>query len=87
MAIESDTFTGSEVAALVPDALYMGFADNQRPIRTSDLVAAARATVPLSKTAAEKITKLREWAASGRARAASAPEPIAQVTRARQIDL
>jgi hypothetical protein len=70
IAAATADFTGSEVAAIVPDALFMGFADN------------------LAKTAEEKIRKLREWAASGRARPASAPE--AARTRgpsARQLDL
>lgn len=63
-------FTGAEIAALVPDALYAAFADNERPIATGDLVNAARSTVPLAKTAAERIKALREWA-SARARPAS----------------
>jgi len=42
--------------------------------------------VPLSKTAAEKITKLRDWAA-GRARPASAPETAPKAKRAVALDL
>jgi SpoVK/Ycf46/Vps4 family AAA+-type ATPase len=64
-------FTGAEIAALVPDALYAAFADGARPLRTDDLVAAANATKPLAKIATEKLAKLREWAA-GRTRPASA---------------
>jgi SpoVK/Ycf46/Vps4 family AAA+-type ATPase len=63
-------FTGAELAALIPEALYAAFADGERPISTADLVAAAGATVPLARTASEKIAKLREWA-KGRARPAS----------------
>ncbi len=63
-------FTGSEIASLVPDALYMAFAEDAREITTDDLLVAAKTVVPLSKTASEKITKLRDWA-SGRARHAT----------------
>jgi hypothetical protein len=80
-------FTGSEVAAIVPDALFAAFGDSEREITTADLISAAGTVVPLTKTAAEKIGKLREWAA-GRARPASAPE-IEKPARARgrAIDL
>jgi len=61
-----DGFTGAEIAAIVPDALFAAFADGAREITTDDLLEAAKTVVPLSKTAAEKITRLREWA-KGRA--------------------
>lgn len=76
-------FTGSEIAALVPDAMFVAFADGQREIRTDDLLQAATTTTPLSKTASEKITKLREWAASGRARAASRGDAEPKATKTR----
>lgn len=81
-------FTGAEIAALVPDALYAAFADGQRVIRSADIVAAAKTVVPLSKTAEEKIAKLREWAKS-RARPATSPIDQDFIERggARQIDL
>lgn len=69
----TDGFTGSEIAALVPDAMFSAFSDGAREITTADLMQAAGTVVPLSKTAAEKITKLRNWAA-GRARPASKPD-------------
>lgn len=67
-----DGFTGSEIAALVPDALFAAFDDKAREISTNDLLAAAYALVPLSRTAAEKIKTLRDWA-EGRARKATSP--------------
>jgi SpoVK/Ycf46/Vps4 family AAA+-type ATPase len=70
-------FTGAEIAALVPDALFAAFADNGREIETGDLLAAAKTVVPLSKTASEKITKLREWA-KDRARPATKAETKTQ---------
>lgn len=66
-------FTGSEIAAIVPDALFAAFADGEREIETRDLLAAAAKVVPLAKTASEKIGKLRDWA-KGNARPASADE-------------
>jgi SpoVK/Ycf46/Vps4 family AAA+-type ATPase len=70
VARATEGFTGAELAALVPDALFSAFADDERAIATADLLTAAGATVPLSKTAGEKIEALRKWA-EGRARPAS----------------
>lgn len=78
-------FTGAELAALVPDALFAAFADGERQITTADLVAAAATVAPLSKTAAEKIEGLRTWA-KGRARPASAAETTT-TQGARALDL
>ena len=69
----TEGFTGAEIAAIVPDALFAAFEDNERDLTAEDLEAAAETVVPLSKTAAEKITALREWAKT-RARPASKPE-------------
>jgi hypothetical protein len=82
-------FTGSEIAAIVPDALFAAFNDDQREIEARDIANAARAVVPLSKTAELKINKLRDWAQS-RARFANSPdelEPVAQRANIRAIDL
>lgn len=70
VATACETFTGSEIAAIVPDALFRAFADDGREVNYADLLAAAATVVPLAKTAAERITKLRNWA-TGRARPAS----------------
>jgi ATPase family associated with various cellular activities (AAA) len=71
VALACDTFTGSEIAALVPDALFAAFNDGGREPTTDDLVKAAGSVVPLAETAKEKIERLRTWA-STRARNASA---------------
>ncbi len=73
VARETEGFTGAELAALVPDALFTAFADGAREITVADLLEAARTVTPLSKTAAERIARTREWA-KGRARPASFPE-------------
>jgi SpoVK/Ycf46/Vps4 family AAA+-type ATPase len=87
MAIAAATrdFTGSEIAALVPDALFAAFGDGERDITTADLLTAARSVVPLAQTAADKIGALREWAKT-RARPASLPEQ-AQASQRRALDL
>ena len=71
VALECTDFTGAEIAALVPDAMYAAFADGEREINTIDLLDAAKTVSPLAKTAADKVNGLRAWA-KGRARPASA---------------
>ena len=70
VATKTMGFSGAELAALVPDAMFAAFADGEREITTDDLLEVAGQTVPLSTTSNEKINKLREWA-KGRARPAS----------------
>lgn len=78
-------FTGAEIAALVPDALYAAFADNARDLRAADLTAASKTVVPLAETAKDKIAALRQWA-KGRARPATNPT-TATATSARVLDI
>jgi ATP-dependent 26S proteasome regulatory subunit len=86
VAKATEGFTGSEIAAIVPDALFAAFNDNAREIDTIDLIDAAATVVPLSKTAEQKITALRAWAA-GRARPASAAEVTSTAKQARALDI
>lgn len=67
------SYTGAELAAIVPDAMFTAFADGERALTTGDLLDAAATVVPLAKTAATRIDELRAWA-KGRARPASSPE-------------
>jgi len=85
VAMFMDGFTGAEIAACVPDALFAAFAEDSRALTTADLKTAAATVVPLAKTAQEKIGALREWA-KGRARPASTPE-TASATTVRSLDL
>lgn len=73
VALATDGFAGAEIAALVPDALFVAFAEGERALSTADLLTAAGTVVPLAKTAGDRIGALREWA-KGRARPASLPE-------------
>jgi SpoVK/Ycf46/Vps4 family AAA+-type ATPase len=68
-------FTGAEVAAIVPDAMFRAFADGARPITTADLVEVASTVAPLAETAKEKISDLRTWA-KGKTRPASTVEVV-----------
>lgn len=90
VAAACDKFTGSEIAAIVPDAMFEAFADGGRAVTATDLVAAAKRVVPLSDTAAEKIKAMRDWA-TGRARPATrrADEPgnTPRQKRGRALDL
>ncbi len=83
-----DGFTGSEIAALVPEAMFTAFADGAREITEDDLIKAAKTVTPLSKTAAEKIARLRKWA-EGRARSATVSENVVELKRAggRALDI
>jgi SpoVK/Ycf46/Vps4 family AAA+-type ATPase len=87
IAQASVDFTGAELSALVPTALYAAFGDNAREITTSDLLHAVSETVPLAKTASEKIQAVRDWA-KGRARNASkSDDNVISVKTARTLNL
>ncbi|MBI5814526.1 MAG: AAA family ATPase [Nitrospinae bacterium] len=62
-------FSGAEIEMAVVDSMYAAFARGD-DFTGEDILNAIRATVPLSKTMAEDIGALREWA-KHRARAAS----------------
>jgi SpoVK/Ycf46/Vps4 family AAA+-type ATPase len=83
---ETEGFTGAEIAALIPDALYTSFADDERPLTLMDVLEAAKGVVPLSTTAKEKIDGLREWASS-RCRFASTQTVKAAAGAERNIEL
>jgi AAA+ superfamily predicted ATPase len=65
LAAATDGFTGSEIEAAVVGALYRAFAAH-RDLSTDDILAEVSSTQPLSKTRAEDIERLRDWA-KGRA--------------------
>ena len=69
VAEETDRFSGAELEQVVVAALFQAFSEG-RVLNFSDLIEAARDTVPLSVTMDEHIKLLREWARP-RARRAS----------------
>ncbi len=72
LAKATEGLTGSEIEAVIVDALYRAFDEDQEP---TDLTIAEVLTdfVPLSKTMADQITGLRTWA-KGRARFATSQQ-------------
>lgn len=87
IAGKTDGFSGAEIAALVPEAMFAAFADGEREITTADLAAVAEKTAPQSKTAADKITKIRNWSKERGVRPASKVEATASVTKGGTLDL
>ncbi len=69
LAKASEGFSGAEIEMAVVEGMYGGFAA-RRDFNTDDIVTAIKSTVPLSRTMAEEIESLRNWA-KYRARMAS----------------
>jgi SpoVK/Ycf46/Vps4 family AAA+-type ATPase len=69
LADASSNFSGAEIEEAINSALYDAFYDKQ-DIRTEHVVNSLSQTVPLAKTMAEQLHRLRQWA-EGRARHAS----------------
>lgn len=69
LAEATDGFSGAEIEQAVIDALYKAFPQS-RDILTNDIMNVINATVPLSRTMSEDISRLRAWARD-RARPAS----------------
>jgi SpoVK/Ycf46/Vps4 family AAA+-type ATPase len=89
IAAVSDTFTGAELAALVPDAMFAAFNDGGREITTDDLLIAAKTVVPLARQQAEKIEKLRSfWLERARPASIAVVGGVREPERAaRQLDI
>src|SRR5262249_49149456 len=75
-----EQFTGAEIAAIVPEAMFAAFADGGREITTEDLIAATKTVVPLVKTMGDKLVRLREFGET-RARPASTKKGRFQCNR------
>lgn len=87
VAAACEGFTGAEIAAIVPDAMFAAFAERGREVTARDLEAAAGTVVPLAQTAAERIAAMRKWA-EGRARFASKVEARSAERRTgRRLDI
>lgn len=67
---KSKSFTGAEIEAAIISAMYEGFSDNERPIKTVDIIKELEESVPICVTMKENIQELRSWA-SQRARNAT----------------
>lgn len=78
-------FTGAEIAALVPAAMFEAFNDGEREITAADLIAAAKKTVPLARTAAARIAAIRKWGAANAVPASIATTSTGAAVRALDI--
>ena len=76
----AEGFSGAEIEAAIIEGMYESFAQN-RELTTPDIETAMRGTVPLLKTSAESIARLRAWAAT-RARAATSKKPAVSAAAA-----
>jgi SpoVK/Ycf46/Vps4 family AAA+-type ATPase len=72
-----DGFSGAEIEQALVAAMYEAFAQD-REFTQLDIIAAIRATLPLSKTMHEQVTALRDWA---RQRARPAASSVAEYQR------
>ncbi len=70
LAFQSEGFSGAEIEQAIYEAMHFAF-DQRREFGTEDILRAMGLTVPLSKTASERIRRMQEWAGSGRCRPAS----------------
>jgi SpoVK/Ycf46/Vps4 family AAA+-type ATPase len=72
-----DGFSGAEIEQALIAAMYEAFAQ-EREFTQLDIIAAIKATLPLSKTMSEQVTALRDWA---RQRARPAAASVAEYQR------
>ena len=70
-------FSGAEIEQALVAAMYEAFAQD-REFTQLDIIAAIRATMPLSKTMSEQVTALRDWAGQ---RARPAASSVAEYQR------
>ncbi|NEP87361.1 MAG: AAA family ATPase [Okeania sp. SIO2C2] len=73
----SEGFSGAEIEQAIIAAMYEAFAQD-REFTQLDIIAAIKATLPLSKTMTEQVTALRDWA---RQRARPAAASVAEYQR------
>jgi len=62
LALATEGFSGADIEAAVVGALYRAYAEDAE-LTTDDLMAEVADTVPLSKSRAEDIARMRAWAA------------------------
>src|SRR5258708_908422 len=86
IAGHTEGFTGSEIAELVPAALFTAFAEDAREINTTDILEAAKVVYPMSKSSEAKIKKLRDWAGE-KARPATTVKAGEVAKIGRELDL
>jgi ATP-dependent 26S proteasome regulatory subunit len=83
----TESFTGAEIAELVPTALYSGFEDGAREITTEDLLEAASHVVPLSTSKSDLIKELRKWGQTNARAASTPPKELTGIVGGVEFDL
>lgn len=71
LARATEGFVGAELEAVVKEAMFPAFMDGRRELESSDLLKSAGQMVPLAKSHADQIAKLRSLVGDGLARNAS----------------
>lgn len=86
LAKESRMFSGAEIREAVNSGFITAFNDKRREIKTEDILAAIKATIPISCTMKEQLSGMRKWQ-EGRAVRASdnRPDEIIDVEEYRKI--
>jgi ATP-dependent 26S proteasome regulatory subunit len=68
LAEASEDFSGAEIEAAVVGALYRSYGE-KRELTTADVLEEMRSTIPLARTRAEDVARLRAWATERAVRA------------------
>lgn len=84
LAAQCEGFSGAEIEEAIIAGLFDAFSEN-KSLDTTMLLRSLKATVPLSKTMSEELTRLRTWAV-GRARPASGGEQLERGEVRRKIE-
>ncbi len=75
LAEAADTFSGAEIEEAVVNALYRAFEDGQRDLTNEDVLAGVREIVPLARSRAKDLQRMRAWARTNARPAAAELEP------------
>ena len=84
---KSRGMVGREIERSVREAQFTALADQNREIEQQDLLNALAEVVPLSKSHAEVIDKIRKWKTEGRAFPASSEPRQEPAKRGRPLDV
>ena len=66
----SESFSGAEIRQTIIEGMYQAFYE-KREVTTNDICLALNNSIPLAHLESEQMTKLKQWATSGRIRLAS----------------
>lgn len=61
LAQATDGYSGSEIEAVITDAVFRAFRDGRRPTTTDDVLGAVSRRIPMSKKAGDRIASIQRW--------------------------